>query len=76
MTNIIITGAGRGETSILKAIHGLDLVTVRGIYDVDANAPGIKIAKELGIKVFHDLNKIIQLDNIDLIIKATGNKKV
>lgn len=76
MSNIVIVGAGAGGTSILKALQGIRTVKVLGICDVNQNAPGVVLAKSLGVSVFNDVNKIFSIPTLDLIIEATGNEKV
>ncbi|KYH30858.1 methyl-accepting chemotaxis protein [Neomoorella mulderi] len=76
MINLGIVGAGKGGTAIFKATYGLPEVCITGIADIDENAPGIKLAKEKGIKTFYDCIELLQDPHLDLVIEATGNPKV
>ncbi len=76
MTNIVIVGAGQGGSSILKALQGIEGIQVIGICDANPSAPGMVLAKGLGIKTYSDLNNVLSLSNCDLIIEATGSEKV
>ncbi len=76
MTNIIIVGAGQGGSSILKALQGIEGIKVMGICDANPSAPGMMLAKEIGVKIYTDLNDVFSLANCDLIIEATGSSKV
>ncbi|ADH60456.1 methyl-accepting chemotaxis sensory transducer [Thermoanaerobacter mathranii subsp. mathranii str. A3] len=76
MINVGIVGGGKGGTAILKVIHGLPEVSIVGIADIDENAPGIKLAKEKGIKTFHDCVDLLKIPELDLVIEVTGNPKV
>jgi methyl-accepting chemotaxis protein len=76
MTNVMIVGAGQGGTSVLKALSGINTVKITGICDVNANSPGILLAKQLGIPTYGDLNDIFAISSLDVIIEATGSSKV
>ncbi len=76
MTNIVIVGAGQGGSSILKALQGIEGIQVIGICDANPSAPGMVLAKEIGVKIYTDLNNVFSLSNCDLIIEATGSEKV
>ncbi len=75
MTNVLIVGGGQGGTSILDAFQGIKTVKVLGICDVNNNAPGMMLARKLGVSTFTNLNDIFNLP-ADIIIEATGNAKV
>ena len=75
MTNVLIVGGGQGGTSILDAFQGIKTVKVLGICDVNNNAPGMMLARKLGVSTFTNLNDIFNMP-ADIIIEATGNAKV
>lgn len=68
---IVIVGGGQGGTAILRTLHALSSVTVVGIVDINPQAPGIVLAKELGIFHTDQLENILKRE-IDMIIEATG----
>ncbi|KKC30200.1 methyl-accepting chemotaxis protein [Caldanaerobacter subterraneus KAk] len=74
--NIGIVGAGKGGTAILKAIYGLPEVFVAGVVDIDENAPGMKLAREKGIRTFTNCVDLLKMPQLDLVIEVTGNPKV
>lgn len=76
MSNVVIVGGGIGGTSVLKALQGIKNVKVLGICDINQTAPGILLAKNLGVSVFSDVNKLLSIPHLDLVIEATGNEKV
>ncbi|HHW41935.1 MAG TPA: chemotaxis protein [Syntrophomonadaceae bacterium] len=76
MINVGIVGAGKGGCAVLKAMEGLPDVRVVGISDLNEDAPGMKLARELGIKTFRDCLDLLRLPNLDIVIEATGNPKV
>ncbi len=76
MTKVVIVGGGLGGTSILRALSTIPSISIGGICDVNQNAEGIILAKELNISTFNDINECISLPSLDLVIEATGNNKV
>lgn len=72
---ILLVGAGQGGTSILKTLYKLKAVTIVGIVDINSQAPGIILAKELGIFNTDNLENVLQ-QQIDIIIEVTGNANV
>ncbi|MFA5523452.1 MAG: methyl-accepting chemotaxis protein [Tissierellales bacterium] len=73
--NIAIVGAGRGGTNLIKSLISLDSVKISIVIDLDLEAPGIAMAKELGIRYSSSLDDISNVP-VDMIIEATGSKKV
>lgn len=51
---VLIIGAGRGGSALLEMFTADNLVRVVGIVDTSADAPGIRMAKELGIPTYSD----------------------
>ncbi|HWP97824.1 MAG TPA: methyl-accepting chemotaxis protein [Syntrophomonadaceae bacterium] len=76
MTNIAIIGGGNGGTTILSAFHGIEEFKVVGLCDVNAEAPGMKFARELGVPAFQDLGELMRTPGLDVIIEATGSERV
>lgn len=76
MARIAIVGGGRGGTSILKAFQGIEGIKVVAICDVNDDAPGMKLARQLNVPTFTDVAKLLEGANLDVVIEATGNEKV
>lgn len=76
MTNVVIVGAGKGGTAVLKAFNGIETVKILGICDVNVNSPGIVLARQYRIPTYDDLNKIFTIPSLDVIIEATGSSAV
>lgn len=72
---IAIVGAGNGGTAILKSLSKIEEISIEIIVDTNLNAPGILLAKELGIKYSNSIDDI-NCKNLDMIIEATGVEKV
>jgi len=72
---IAIVGAGQGGTSLLRVLSGLNEVQVAGIADIDAEAPGLKLARQMGLFATTELAQL-QERPYDVIIEATGSRRV
>ncbi|WP_299088105.1 sigma 54-interacting transcriptional regulator [uncultured Metabacillus sp.] len=75
MQRVMIVGAGKGGTALLKRIVETNLMEVAAIVDKNVQAPGIKLAKKLGIETTTHWLPVIK-KNINIIIEATGNNEV
>ncbi len=73
--NIALVGGGKGGFSILKILSKMPQINVVGIVDIDNNAPGIKLAKELNVFHTNKLDLLFQKE-IDIILEVTGVQKV
>lgn len=76
MINVGIVGAGKGGLAVLKVMDGLPDVRVVGIADLNEDAPGMRLARELGVKTFHDCLDLLRLPNLEIVVEVTGNPKV
>ena len=76
MNRIAIVGAGRGGTELLKIFNKDPLVKILKIADEDPRAPGIKLARELGIPTTTDFRKLFKLKNLNTLIDVTGSPKI
>lgn len=70
--NIAIVGAGHGGYNIINSLSKLEDVHISIVVDINANAPGLALAKNLKIMCSQSLDDI-QSNSIDVIIEATGN---
>jgi len=75
-TKILIVGAGKGGSLLIKIFHKSDLVKILGVVDKNPAAPGIKLAKKLRIPTSTDFKKFIKKKELEEIINVTGNEKV
>ncbi len=75
MTKVAIIGAGKGGTSILRALQGIETVQVAGICDVNEQAPGMVLAREIGVQAYTDIDRILAIPDLDIVIEATGGVK-
>ncbi|MBM7693238.1 PAS domain S-box-containing protein [Peribacillus deserti] len=75
MQNVLIIGAGNGGTAILKMLEETKYLKVTSIVDMNENAPGILLAKQMGIQTGSDWREFID-QNLDIIIEVTGSEAV
>ena len=75
-THVAIIGAGRGGTALMEIFATDPLVQIVGVAEIQANAPGIALAKRLGIPVTRNYRRLLDLERVDLIIDVSGNAKV
>ncbi|WP_064091597.1 sigma-54 interaction domain-containing protein [Rossellomorea aquimaris] len=75
MQEVLIIGGGKGGTAILRILHEVSLMKVIGVVDLNNNAPGIKMAMELGIPYGDDWKPLLN-ESVDIVIDVTGDQRV
>lgn len=75
MQKVLLVGAGKGGSAILKILNQTDTMQVVAVVDVDKGAPGLKLAEEAGIETGQDWQAFLS-DDIDVVVEATGDEKV
>lgn len=76
MVNVAIIGAGKGGSSILKALNGIPAINIMGMCDVNTNAEGMALARQLGVPNYTDIKALLALPALELVIEATGSPRV
>jgi transcriptional regulator with GAF, ATPase, and Fis domain len=76
MTRVIIVGAGKGGTALLELFSEDWTVKIVGVADINERAPGLALARELGLPATTDYRELLAADAADVIIDATGNPEV
>ncbi len=74
LQTVMIVGAGKGGTSILKILKETAMLDVKVVIDRDLEAEGMKHAKTEGITTDIDWRKYIE--TVDIIIEVTGDENV
>ncbi len=69
-------GAGRGGTALMEILAPDPLVRIVGIAEVNPRAPGLTLAKRLGIPVTRHYRTLLSMQRLDLIIDVSGNPQV
>ncbi len=73
MLNVVIIGAGQGGTSLLRAFQQMSgRIRVVGVADRNPAAPGMKMAREMGVPTTTDFTGLVCLPEVDIIVQATG----
>ncbi|MED4223747.1 sigma-54-dependent Fis family transcriptional regulator [Neobacillus cucumis] len=75
MQNIMIVGAGKGGTAILKILKESEVLKVQVVIDRNENAPGFILARKEGIKTGTCWKPFLN-EEIDIIIDVTGDDEV
>ena len=78
--NLAIVGGGRTCKFFLK-LFSLDVFTrfkikVVGVCDIDPEAEGFRLAKEMGIFTTTDLRELLRLEHLDAVIESTNSREV
>ena len=74
--NILIVGAGKGGTRIIELFKDDDNLRIVGVVDVNKRAPGLKLAKKIGIPTSDNYEDFLKKTDIDEIINLTGCESV
>ena len=70
---VIIVGAGKGGTALLKLFTHSPDVEIVGVVDLNPEAPGLRLARNLGVRAASDALAFIADDRADLIVDVTGD---
>jgi len=75
---VAIVGAGKGGAAILQTLLGIPGISIRYVFDADATAPGIQLAKKHKIACRTDgrYDELSTDPEIDLIFEVTGRTEV
>lgn len=76
MHKVALVGAGSGGRAILAALVTLDTTKVVGVADVRPDAPGMVLARTLGIPTMTDIDTLAIRTDVNVIIEATGRADV
>lgn len=71
---LLIVGAGKGGTEVLKMLLDSPLVTVVAVIDSDVAAEGLKLARSRGIQTASDWRACAD-KKVDFVIETTGQSK-
>ncbi|WP_456278349.1 sigma 54-interacting transcriptional regulator [Bacillus sp. AK128] len=73
MQKVLIVGAGKGGTSILRLVKETEIMEIVAVVDINPHAPGLQYAKSLGITVGNNWEDYLTKE-IDIVIEATGKE--
>lgn len=72
-STVAIVGAGQGGATLLEILAKEACVKVVGIADIHPEAPGMRLAKKLGIPTMTDFRDLITPHHVDVIINVTNS---
>ncbi len=70
---VLLIGAGRAGSMLLQLFHRNPTITIAGIVDIDPNAPGLLLARQLGLPTGTDYRHFLYEEDLDLVINVTGS---
>ncbi|MBK3777310.1 oxidoreductase [Azospirillum sp. YIM DDC1] len=74
---IAVIGAGETGTPLLTQLLDASFVEILGVADLDAEAPGMRLARERGVATTTDFMDLARLgEAVDVLIDVTGVPKV
>ncbi len=73
---VAVIGAGRGGVALLKLLSGYPDLELVSIAEVDDNAPGLKLARQMGIPITRNYQDFAKMKDLDLVINVTGDPSV
>lgn len=75
MKNVLIVGAGKGGSALIKILHATSSLKIVAVTDHNEKAPGLALAEKLRIRTGNDWKDWLD-EEIDIIIEATGDQAV
>jgi PAS domain S-box-containing protein len=73
MQKVLIVGAGKGGSAVIEMLR--QNVKIVAVIDIDKNAPGIQLAKNVGIPTGSNWHPFL-VNDLDLVIEVTGDMEV
>ncbi|GAA4251597.1 oxidoreductase [Azospirillum formosense] len=74
---IAVIGAGETGTPLLTQLLDASFVEILGVADLDAEAPGMRLARERGVATTTDFMDLARFgEAVDVLIDVTGVPKV
>ncbi|HXH72836.1 MAG TPA: diguanylate cyclase [Mariprofundaceae bacterium] len=73
---ILILGAGKNGSVFLEEFIREPEIEVAGIYDKDAQAPGMQLARHYGIPTFSDVHEALDACKDSMVFNLTGHDEV
>jgi PAS domain S-box-containing protein len=72
--NVVIIGAGQGGSTLLRAFNNMPArIRVVGVADRNPDAPGMALARQMGVPTTVDFTGLVCLPESDIIVQATGD---
>jgi len=75
-TNLLIIGAGRGGKLLIELFYNSATVNILGVVDIKTDAPGMLLARTLGIPTATDYREFLYDKSLDEIVNVTASEAV
>jgi len=72
MHKLLIVGAGKGGTALLRMLHHMERLEIVAVVDRQPDAPGLELARSFGLQTDTDYRPYLRPD-LDVILEATGD---
>ncbi|MBN1422541.1 MAG: PAS domain S-box protein [Planctomycetes bacterium] len=69
----LLVGAGQGGTALLYVLDGDPDIDLVGVVDKSFRAPGLEVARAMGLPIAHNIRVLLSEGPVDLVIDATGD---
>ncbi len=76
MIKIMIVGGGTGGTALLPILHEYPEIQVVGVADIRDDAPGLLLAKKLGIPTANRYCALLERVEVDIVVDVSGCRSV
>ncbi len=73
---VALLGAGNGAHALLKIFSEDHEFDIAGIYYRNEERPAVALAREMEIPLFKDFRELVEKNDVDLVIDATGAKNI
>lgn len=74
--NILIIGASKGGSALIELFRKEPEVNICGVVDINDDAPGMKLARELGLPTGKDFRQFLKISGLNTVIDVTANPEV
>jgi diguanylate cyclase (GGDEF)-like protein len=76
MIKVLIVGGGKGGAALLPILHDYPEIEVRGVADILEDAPGMQLARSLGLPTSTRYCELLDRVDVDIVIDVSGNQGV
>lgn len=79
LSKVAVVGLGKVGSALIEKLSDLDgkALSIVAVAESDMDAPGVAVAKKLGIKLYNNEKELVEIaDDIDIIFDLSGNSQV
>ncbi|WP_114417124.1 hypothetical protein [Marinospirillum perlucidum] len=75
--SIALIGAGRTGTPLLKDLMQYSYIRILGVADIDAESPGMRLAKDQGIACYTQPMQLVKaVGEVDILVEVSGDRQL